>query len=93
MDGEFNNMLMKISKYKKNVCSSFFVCWKQKSRGSFIQLKSLGYFSVSQWQQDTQHNTQQEGIQPTNSNIRAHRGDLYINDISIETEHSIFPDQ
>jgi hypothetical protein len=32
--------------------------------------------------QDTQHSTQQEKIQPTNSNTHAHRGDLYIKNIS-----------
>jgi hypothetical protein len=33
-----------------------------------------------------QHNTQQEKIQPTNSNTHAHQGNLYINSISNETE-------
>jgi hypothetical protein len=41
-------------------------------------------------EQDTQHNTQQERTQSTNSNEHARQGNLRINNISNEREDSGF---
>jgi hypothetical protein len=55
-----------------------------------VPISFLQFHVLRIQEQDTQHNTQQDRTQLTNSNTHVHRGNLYINNISNEKEDSSF---